>query len=67
MAIPLEIQQRCQQLKTLLQRASYAYYVLNAPFIPDSVYDILYRELEDIEKRYPKLITSDSPTQRVGF
>lgn len=66
MTIPLEIQQRCQQLKTELQRASYAYYVLDDPFIPDSVYDQLYRELEDIERRYPQLITPDSPTQRVG-
>jgi DNA ligase (NAD+) len=66
MTIPLEIQQRCQQLRTELQRASYAYYVLDAPFMPDSVYDQLYRELEDIEKRYPELITPDSPTQRVG-
>lgn len=66
MTIPLEIQQRCQQLKTELQRASYAYYVLDDPFISDSVYDQLYRELEDIEKRYPQLITPDSPTQRVG-
>jgi len=67
MSIPLETQQRFQQLKTLLQKASYAYYVLDDPFIPDSVYDILYRELEDIENRYPELISSDSPTQRVGF
>lgn len=66
MTIPLEIQQRYQQLKTELQKASYAYYVLDAPFMPDSVYDQLYRELEDLEKRYPQLITPDSPTQRVG-
>jgi DNA ligase (NAD+) len=66
MTVPLEIQQRCQQLKTELQRASYAYYVLDDPFMPDSVYDQLYRELEDLEKRYPQLITLDSPTQRVG-
>jgi DNA ligase (NAD+) len=34
MTIPLEIQQRCQQLKTELQRASYAYYVLDNPLYP---------------------------------
>jgi DNA ligase (NAD+) len=34
--------------------------------MPDAVYDQLYRELKDLEIQYPKLITSDSPTQRVG-
>ncbi|MEY3328501.1 MAG: NAD-dependent ligase LigA, partial [Cyanobacteriota bacterium] len=32
----------------------------------DSVYDQLYRELQDLEQQYPQLITTDSPTQRVG-
>ena len=59
-------QQRLTELRRLLQRASYAYYVLDAPELPDEVYDRLYRELQALETQYPELITPDSPTQRVG-
>ncbi|MBE9177937.1 NAD-dependent DNA ligase LigA [Oculatella sp. LEGE 06141] len=62
----LEVQQRVAELRQLLQRASYAYYVLDNPDMPDAVYDQLYRELQDLEAQYPQLITPDSPTQRVG-
>lgn len=58
--------QRIEELKKLLQKASYEYYVLDAPTMPDAVYDQLYRELQDLEAAYPKLIAPDSPTQRVG-
>lgn len=61
-----EIQQRAQELQKLLQQAGYDYYVLDAPTLADAVYDQLYRELQDLETRYPELITPDSPTQRVG-
>jgi DNA ligase (NAD+) len=63
---PLEAQHRLTELRQLLQHASYAYYVLDAPEIPDAVYDQLYRELQDLENQYPQLVTPDSPTQRVG-
>ncbi len=42
------------------------YYVENNPIISDYEYDLLLKELEDLEKQYPDLITPDSPTQRVG-
>ncbi len=58
--------QRVQELRHLLQAASYAYYVLAAPTLEDAVYDRLYHELKDLETQYPHLITADSPTQRVG-
>ncbi len=61
-----EIQQRVKQLREQLQEASYAYYVLDAPMMPDEVYDRLYRELQELESDYPELITAESPTQRVG-
>jgi DNA ligase (NAD+) len=61
-----EIQTRAQKLRQQLQAASYAYYVLDNPDMEDAVYDRLYRELQDLETEYPELITSDSPTQRVG-
>ncbi|BAZ00289.1 DNA ligase, NAD-dependent [Tolypothrix tenuis PCC 7101] len=57
---------RVEELRRLLQQASYAYYVLDAPIMEDAVYDQLYRELQQIETQYPELITPDSPTQRVG-
>ncbi|MGB3294281.1 MAG: NAD-dependent DNA ligase LigA [Phormidesmis sp.] len=57
---------RAAELRSQLQKASYTYYVLDAPDLPDSVYDRLYRELQDLEAQYPELLTADSPTQRVG-
>ncbi|MGB7272898.1 MAG: NAD-dependent DNA ligase LigA [Geitlerinemataceae cyanobacterium] len=61
-----EIQQRVSQLRSQLQAASYAYYVLDNPIMEDTVYDRLYRELQDLEEQYPQLVTPDSPTRRVG-
>lgn len=61
-----DIKQRVQELTQILQKASYEYYVLDAPTIEDAVYDRLYHELRDLETRYPELISPDSPTQRVG-
>jgi DNA ligase (NAD+) len=61
-----EIQQRVLQLRSQLQAASYAYYVLDNPIMEDAVYDQLYRELQDLEGQYPQLVTPDSPTRRVG-
>ncbi|MBD1215502.1 MAG: NAD-dependent DNA ligase LigA [Dolichospermum sp.] len=57
---------RIEELRSLLQKASYAYYVLDAPTMEDTVYDRLYRELQELETKNPELITPDSPTQRVG-
>ncbi|BAQ60125.1 DNA ligase [Geminocystis sp. NIES-3708] len=64
--IPLNIIEKINQLKTTLQSASYAYYVLDNPLMEDVIYDQLYRELQELENEYPSLITLDSPTQRVG-
>ena len=57
---------RIEQLREQLNHHSYLYYVLDNPEIPDSEYDRLYRELQQLEQQYPELVTSDSPTQRVG-
>ncbi|MDW8202929.1 MAG: NAD-dependent DNA ligase LigA, partial [Cyanobacteriota bacterium SKYGB_h_bin112] len=57
---------RIIELRQLLQQASYAYYVLDAPIMEDAVYDRLYQELHSLEQQHPDLITPDSPTQRVG-
>jgi DNA ligase (NAD+) len=61
-----EVKQRVQELRQLLQKASYAYYVLDNPIMEDAVYDQLYRELQDLEMQYPELVMPESPTQRVG-
>ena len=57
---------RIEELRCLLQKAGYAYYVLDAPIMEDTVYDRLYRELQELETNNPELITADSTTQRVG-
>jgi DNA ligase (NAD+) len=57
---------RCQQLRQLIVQYDHEYYVLDAPSVPDSEYDRVYRELQDIERQHPDLITPDSPTQRVS-
>lgn len=62
----LEIKQRASELQSLLQKASYAYYVLDNPIMEDAVYDSLYRELQQLETQYPELASLDSPTARVG-
>ena len=58
--------QQAKELRQLLQKASYEYYVLDSPTLEDMVYDRFYRELQDLEAQNPELITPDSPTQRVG-
>lgn len=60
------VQQRVAQLRDEINHHNYLYYVLDAPEIPDSEYDRLLRELQQLEQQHPELITSDSPTQRVG-
>ncbi len=57
---------RSKDLRDELNRHAHAYYVLDAPSIPDAEYDRLFRELESIEAAHPELISADSPTQRVG-
>lgn len=62
----MEIQQRIEQLRQQVNKASYAYYILNEPIMPDDVYDRIYRELQELEAEYPEFISADSPTQRIG-
>ncbi|CAH2781068.1 MAG: DNA ligase (NAD(+)) (EC [uncultured Caballeronia sp.] len=58
--------ERAAWLRTELERANYAYYVLDQPDLPDAEYDVLFKELQQIETNQLELITPDSPTQRVG-
>ena len=57
---------RALELKELLNKANHAYYVLDNPIMEDQIYDLLYRELLDIEKKDASIISPDSPSQRLG-
>lgn len=59
-------QQQLQALREQILTLDYEYYVLDAPSVPDSEYDRLFRQLQQLESDHPELITPDSPTQRVG-
>ncbi|MFR9191305.1 MAG: DNA ligase LigA-related protein, partial [Anaerotruncus massiliensis (ex Togo et al. 2019)] len=57
---------RAGELRPILERYSYEYYVLDNPSISDYDYDRLLHELLDIETEFPELATENSPTRRVG-
>ena len=58
--------ERAAQLRATLRRHDQLYYIEGSPEISDAEYDRLFRELRDLEQRYPELISPESPTQRVG-
>jgi DNA ligase (NAD+) len=58
--------ERAASLRQQIERANYAYYVLDAPEISDAEYDRLFRELQALEASHPESQSPDSPTQRVG-
>src|SRR4051794_8984204 len=61
-----EAKARHARLVEEIRSHDYAYYVQAKPTISDPEYDRLYRELLDLEKQFPDLVTPDSPSQRVG-
>lgn len=61
-----ELALRYEALRQLIAQYDHEYYVLDAPTVPDSEYDRIYRELQTLENKYPQLISVDSPTQRVS-
>ena len=58
--------ERAAWLRQQVERANYAYYVLDTPEISDAEYDRLFRELQALEEQHPDLRFPDSPTRRVG-
>lgn len=62
----MSYKERMKELRDTLNAHSYRYYVLDEPSISDYEYDMLQRELADLEREHPEEITPDSPTQRVG-
>ncbi len=59
-------EKRINELRKILDRHNYLYYVLDSPEISDDEYDRLFRELKDLEAQHPHLSDPNSPTQRVG-
>jgi DNA ligase (NAD+) len=61
-----EAKERIENLRREIEEHNHRYYVLNQPSVSDFQYDLLLNELETLEKKFPELITDDSPTMRVG-
>lgn len=61
-----ELETRHRKLVEQISAHDYRYYVLDDPQIDDRDYDLLYAELRALEAAHPRLVTADSPTQRIG-
>ena len=61
-----EAEERAGQLREQISYHNRKYYVQDAPEISDYEYDMMYRELQQLENEFPQLVTPDSPTQKVG-
>lgn len=61
-----DVAQRINELRALIRRYDYHYYVLDDPIVSDAEYDALMNELRALEAAHPELMTPDSPTQRVS-
>ena len=60
------IKEKINQLRSVIRQHDRKYYVENNPAITDYEYDLLVKELQQLEQAHPELISPDSPTQRVG-
>lgn len=61
-----EARKRVEELRRTIDEHNHRYYVLNQPVISDFEFDLLLSELQGLEKKFPVLVTPDSPTMRVG-
>ena len=64
--VPDEVRTHYGELAEQIRGHQFRYYVLDSPTVTDGEFDVLLRELQGIEDKYPSLVTPDSPTQRVG-
>ncbi|HET6498599.1 MAG TPA: NAD-dependent DNA ligase LigA [Coriobacteriia bacterium] len=62
----MDAEDRAEALRREIAYHDHRYYVLDAPVISDAAYDSLLRELKDIERAWPDVVTPDSPTSRIG-
>src|SRR5437762_2839873 len=60
------VTEHLEELRQQIREHEYRYYVLDQPLITDFDFDQMMRELQQLEREHPELITPDSPTQRVG-
>jgi DNA ligase (NAD+) len=65
-SVSKDVEKKIEALREKIRHHEYLYYVLDQPEISDAEFDKLMRELKDLEAKHPKLLTPDSPTQRVG-
>jgi len=61
-----DAKRRVEELRKTIDEHNHRYYVLNQPVITDFEFDLLLNELQTLEKKFPELVTPDSPTMRVG-
>ena len=66
-AVPEAVQKKITTLRLQLDEHNYHYYIKNSPLISDAEFDRLFRELQNLEEKYPACIIPESPTQRVGI
>ncbi|PRY02124.1 NAD-dependent DNA ligase LigA [Allonocardiopsis opalescens] len=64
--VPAKVRERHSELAADLTEHRYRYYVLDSPTVSDAEFDTLWRELLDLEERFPSLRTPESPSQQVG-
>ncbi len=62
----MDEQQRIEQLRSELHHHNHLYYIENTPSISDQEFDVLMRELQELEARHPEMYDANSPSQRVG-
>ncbi len=65
-ATPKDLEKKIESLREKIRHHEYLYYVIDHPEISDANFDKLMQQLKDLEAEHPELITTDSPTQRVG-
>lgn len=65
-AAPASVKKEVEELREKLRHHEYRYHVLDDPEISDAAYDRLMEKLKELEAAYPEIVTSDSPTSRVG-
>src|SRR6266436_794879 len=65
-AAPASVKKEVEELREKLRHHEYRYHVLDDPEISDAAYDRLMEKLKELEAEYPEIVTSDSPTSRVG-
>src|ERR1700724_3917182 len=59
-------ERQIEELRKTIRHHEHLYYVLDAPELPDAEFDRLMQDLKRLEAAHPELITTDSPSQRVG-